>query len=232
MEDQELVAATALHMEQLFDGEGSGHDWWHIRRVWQMALTIGSAEKANLLVVQLAALLHDVADWKFNKGDEEAGPHEAAKWLSELGAKEDIIERVCQIIREVTFKGAGVETKPSSLEAAVVQDADRLDAIGAIGVGRAFAYGGHQNRSMYNPHRSPQLHASFEDYKKDEGATLNHFYEKLFLLKDRLTTPTGKTLAAKRHQFMEQFVMQFLQEWHPDGEIPEAFRLQVSPHES
>lgn len=229
MKEQEhvLVRATAQHVEQLFAGEGSGHDWWHIRRVWHMALKIGKAENADLLVVQLAALLHDIADWKFHGGDEEAGPREAAKWLSSQNASEDLIQQVCQIIREVSFKGAGVETKPSTLEAAVVQDADRLDAIGAIGVGRAFAYGGHKNRSMYDPNHPPQVHASFEEYKKNDGATLNHFYEKLFLLKDRLTTPSGKALAAERHQFMQQFVQQFLTEWHPDENIPYAFRLEL-----
>ncbi|MFC6999677.1 HD domain-containing protein [Rufibacter roseus] len=225
MNEQELVKQTAKHVEALFSGEGSGHDWWHIRRVWQNALKIGQQEKADLLIVQLGALLHDIADWKFHGGDEEAGPREAAKWLRSLQAPEHIITKVCQIIREVSYKGAGVDTEPSTLEAAVVQDADRLDAIGAIGVGRAFAYGGHKNREMYNPHIMPQLHASFEEYKKNSGPTINHFYEKLFLLKDRLNTSTGLQMAEERNNFMKQFVRQFLAEWHPEEDIPESFHV-------
>ncbi|MGV3539641.1 MAG: HD domain-containing protein [Rufibacter sp.] len=225
MNADELIQATACHVEQLFTGEGSGHDWWHIKRVWQNALTIGKQEEVDLLVVQLGALLHDIADWKFHNGDEEAGPRAAQQWLQSLGAGEEVIQSVCLIIREVTFKGAGVSTTPSTLEAQVVQDADRLDAIGAIGIGRAFAYGGHKDREMYNPYIPPQLHGSFEEYKKNQAPTLNHFYEKLFLLKDRLNTRAGKLLAQERHAFMEEFVQRFLQEWHGAGAIPSGFQF-------
>ncbi|RNI30674.1 HD domain-containing protein [Rufibacter latericius] len=223
MNAEELVASTAQHVENLFSGEGSGHDWWHIRRVWQNALYIGRKEPVDVTVVQLGALLHDIADWKFHHGDEEAGPREAEKWLKSQSAPEDLILKVCQIIREVTFKGAGVDTTPSTLEAQVVQDADRLDAIGAIGIGRAFAYGGHKGREMYHPGKEPRLHASFEEYKKNQSPTLNHFYEKLFLLKDRFTTKTGQQLAQERHGYMVQFVQRFLQEWHGEELPPAAF---------
>ncbi|MBC3539707.1 HD domain-containing protein [Rufibacter sediminis] len=225
MNSEELVANTAQHVERLFAGEGSGHDWWHIRRVWQNALLIARQEKVDTTVVQLGALLHDIADWKFHHGDEEAGPRVAREWLLSQSAPEPLIENVCQIIREVTFKGAGVDTTPSTPEAKVVQDADRLDAIGAIGIGRAFAYGGHKGREMYHPGQEPQLHASFEEYKKNQAPTLNHFYEKLFLLKDRFNTATGQQLAQERHAYMQQFVHQFLSEWHGEEVPPAAFRL-------
>ncbi|WP_205500732.1 HD domain-containing protein [Rufibacter psychrotolerans] len=228
MKAEELVAVTAQHVEKLFAGEGSGHDWWHIKRVWQNALQIGRQEQADLTIVQLGALLHDIADWKFHAGDEEAGPRAAREWLASHHAPESLIARVCQIIREVTFKGAGVDTTPSTLEAQVVQDADRLDAIGAIGIGRAFAYGGHKGREMYHPGQAPQLHASFEEYKKNQAPTLNHFYEKLFLLKDRLNTRTGLQMAQERHQYMQQFVQQFLREWHGEEPAPAAFQVDAS----
>jgi uncharacterized protein len=228
MKAEELVAATALHVEKLFTGEGSGHDWWHIKRVWQNAVLINKTEKANQTVVELAALLHDIADWKFHGGDEEAGPRAARTWLESLSAPEQLMEEVCQIIREVSFKGAGVDTTPATLEAQVVQDADRLDAIGAIGVARAFAYGGHKGRELYDPGQEPRLHASFEEYKKNQGPTLNHFYEKLFLLKDRLSTKAGKKLAQERHDFMVQFVQQFLGEWHGQETPPAAFQVDQS----
>ncbi|GGK68075.1 HD domain-containing protein [Rufibacter glacialis] len=228
MNAEELVAVTAQHVERLFAGEGSGHDWWHIKRVWQNALKIGAQEKADLTVVQLGALLHDIADWKFHGGDEEAGPRAAATWLREQEAPETLISDVCQIIREVSFKGAGVDTTPSTLEVQVVQDADRLDAIGAIGIGRAFAYGGFKGREMYHPHQEPLLHASFEEYKKNQGPTLNHFYEKLFLLKERLNTTAGRQLAQERHSYMQEFVRQFLLEWHGEEPAPAAFHLQAN----
>lgn len=228
MNPEELVAVTAQHVESLFAGEGSGHDWWHIRRVWQNALQIGKKEQADLMVVQLGALLHDIADWKFHHGDEEAGPKAAQEWLRSHNAPQELINKVCQIVREVTFKGAGVDTTPSTLEGKVVQDADRLDAIGAIGIGRAFAYGGHKGREMYHPNQAPQLHASFEEYKKNQAPTLNHFYEKLFLLKDRINTVAGQEMAQERHQYMQQFVQQFLQEWHGPEEAPAAFHLETN----
>jgi uncharacterized protein len=167
----------------------------------------------DLEVVELAALLHDIADWKFHGGDYEAGPRAARTWLLSQHVPEATIARVEQIIREVSFKGLGVATPVSSPEAAVVQDADRLDAIGAIGVGRAFAYGGHKGRPMHDPATPPVSHQDFAQYQQSTAPTLNHFYEKLLHLRDRLHTPAARQLAQQRHQFMEQFVAQFLAEW-------------------
>jgi len=213
MEQDELVIKTAAYIKNKFAGEGSGHDWWHIYRVWQNALYLAHHEPVDLQVVQLGALLHDIADWKFNDGDEKAGEVAARNWLQSQHAAEVIIDRVCGIINEVTFKGAEVATPVSSLEGKVVQDADRLDAIGAIGIARAFAYGGFKNREIYNPAEPPLLHQDFAAYKKNNGSSINHFYEKLLLLKDRMQTLTGKKLAEERHDFMQIFLNQFYEEW-------------------
>lgn len=210
----DVIAATAAHMESLFAGEGSGHDWAHIRRVWLMARRLAAAEPgADALVTELAALLHDIADWKFYGGDYEAGPRAARAWLLGQGTDEHLIARVETIIREVSFKGLGVATPVSSLEAALVQDADRLDAIGAIGIARAFAYGGHKGRALHDPAVSPEAHESFASYQKNTAPTLNHFYEKLLHLKDRLNTDAARAVAIQRHAFMENYVARFLAEW-------------------
>lgn len=212
-----VIAATAAFIEAKFQAEGSGHDWPHIRRVWQVAraLAAQTAPPAAIdqEVTELAALLHDIADWKFHGGDYEAGPRAARAWLLSQQVPEATVARVEQVIREVSFKGLGVDTPVTSPEAAVVQDADRLDAIGAIGVGRAFAYGGHKGRPLHDPATPPVAHADFEHYKQSTAPTLNHFYEKLLHLKDRLHTPAARQLAAERHRFMEEFVAQFLREW-------------------
>lgn len=210
---QIIIQKTAEHVKEKFEGEGSGHDWWHIYRVWKCAKEIAKGEKANLFIVELGALLHDIADHKFHGGDEEIGPKKAREWMEQLEIEEEHILHVCQIVKDISFKGAKVSTPMQSLEGEIVQDADRLDAIGAIGIGRAFAFGGSRNREMYNPAHKPTMHSSFEDYKKDNGATLNHFYEKLFLLKDRMNTETAKKMAERRHHFMEEFVERFLSEW-------------------
>lgn len=210
---QKIINQTAAHVRKKFESEGSGHDWWHIQRVWNMAVTIAKQEKADLFIVELAALLHDIADHKFHGGDEEAGPKAAREWLSPLGVEENSIDHICRIIRNVSFKGAEVDTPMHSIEGKIVQDADRLDAIGAIGIARAFAYGGFKNRELYNPEIKPETHDSFEAYKKSDGPTLNHFYEKLLLLKDRMNTETGRQIAGERHKFMEMFITQFLEEW-------------------
>jgi uncharacterized protein len=213
-----VIAATAAFIEEKFASEGSGHDWPHIWRVWQVARTLAAEQPViDQQVAELAALLHDIADWKFHGGDYEAGPRAARAWLASQQVPEATIERVQQVIREVSFKGLGVETPVSSPEAAVVQDADRLDAIGAIGVARAFAYGGHKGRPLHDPAVPPVPHADFEQYKQSTAPTLNHFYEKLLHLKDRLHTPGARRLAARRHQFMEEFVAQFLAEWAGRG---------------
>ncbi|OON67636.1 HD domain-containing protein [Hymenobacter sp. CRA2] len=213
MTDADLVARTAAFVEEKFADEGSGHDWAHIRRVWQVARALAAAEGADAQVTELAALLHDIADWKFHHGDDEAGPRAARAWLSSQGADDTLIARVEEIIREVSFKGAGVATPVSSPEGACVQDADRLDAIGAIGVARAFAYGGHKGRALHDPSLPVVQHGSFAEYKTNSGPTINHFYEKLLHLRERLHTDAARRVAEQRHAFMEQFLEQFLQEW-------------------
>lgn len=213
-----VVEATVAFVRDLFRAEATGHDWWHIFRVWKTACLIGEAEGADLFTVQLGALLHDVADWKFHGGDDGAGPRKAREWLESRKVPETAIAHVCTIIREVTFKGAGVPTPASSLEGMVVQDADRLDALGAMGIARAFAYGGYKGHPMHDPEMPPRLHASFEDYKKSRGTTINHFYEKLLLLKDRMHTETARRLAEERHAFMEAYLRQFFREWEADGQ--------------
>jgi len=208
-----LIGKTAEYVRSLLVGEGSGHDWWHIYRVWKMSVRIAKEENANLLVVELGALLHDIADWKFNDGDEEVGPAKARAWLQSLMVDEEVIAQVCQIVRDISYKGAGVATPMPTIEGQVVQDADRLDAIGAIGIARTFAYGGSKAREMYNPDQSPVLHQSFEQYKMGNGSTINHFYEKLLLLKERMNTATAKRLAQHRHKVMEEFLDEFYLEW-------------------
>lgn len=210
-----MTNQIAKSVEELSKNDSSGHDWWHIYRVVNLAKHIGEKEGVDLHLVETAALLHDLDDWKLSSSNQEGLPI-ARSLLLENGASKDFIERVLAIINEVSFKGAGVETKPSSIEAMVVQDADRLDAIGAIGIARTFAYGGHKNQPLHNPNLKPNLHKDFEEYKKTRTSTINHFYEKLLLLKDRLNTTTAKQLAVKRHQFMEQFLEQFYTEWDID----------------
>lgn len=208
-----MINEIAKSVEEKCQHDSSGHDWWHIYRVVNLAKAIGGKEGADLYVVELAALLHDLDDWKLAPNNQETLPN-ARKLLTDNGASPDIIGRVTSIINEVSFKGAGVETKPSTIEAMVVQDADRLDAIGAIGIARTFAYGGNKNQSLHDPSIKPNLHSSFEEYKNCRTSTINHFYEKLLLLKDRLNTETAKELAIERHRFMEQFLEQFYSEWN------------------
>ncbi len=213
MDKQTVINATADFARKTLEGEGSGHDWWHIHRVRENAMTIGREEGADLFIVELAALLHDIADWKFHDGDAEAGPRVAGEWLVKQGVDAAVIEHVCDIIRKLSFKGAGVNTDMPTLEGKVVQDADRLEAMGAMGVARCFAYGGHKSRPIYDPESQAKPHGSFEEYKKTSGSTINHFYEKLLLLKDRMQTPAGRRLAEGRHAFMETFLKQFFAEW-------------------
>jgi uncharacterized protein len=219
MNRKEILSKTEEHVRNKLEGEGSGHDWWHIHRVRNTALKLGEEEQADLFVVELAALLHDIADHKFHDGDEEIGPATARKWLKGLGVNTTVTDQVCDIIRDVSYKGAEVETPMKTIEGNVVQDADRLDAIGAIGIARTFAYGGYKGRELYNPNTPPESHDSFESYKKSTGPTINHFYEKLFLLKDRMNTSSGRKFAEERHKFMEKFVEQFLKEWDGNHEL-------------
>jgi len=198
--------------ETLKDAEG-GHDWWHIYRVWKSALSINKVEKANNLVVQLGALLHDIADSKFHRGDETIGPTLARKFLENQKVEESTIVQVIDIIENISFRGGFNKDKKKSLELQVVQDADRLDAIGAIGIARAFNYGGFKNRVMHNPSIKPATYNNKETYKKNTAPTINHFYEKLLLLKDQMNTNAGKKMASQRHQFMELYLKQFYLEW-------------------
>ena len=208
-----LVSRVAEHIKARFSGEGSGHDWYHIERVWQLARRLAREEGAVMEIAELGALVHDIADWKFHGGDDAVGPREAERLLREEGAPEALIAPVVDIVATISYKGAGVATPMRTLEGRCVQDADRLDALGAIGIARCFAYGGYAGRALYDPALPPVMHASAEAYKAAKGSSLNHFHEKLLLLKDRMNTPAGLRLAQERHQFMEGFVAQFLREW-------------------
>ena len=212
MTQQAIIQKTAEYIKKEFSGDSSGHDWWHIYRVWKNAITICKYEKANSYIVELAALLHDLDDWKFNESENET-PLRARAWLDSCGVEISAVDKVCEIITHISYKGANVENKMKSLEGFIVQDADRLDAIGAIGIGRAFAYGGYKNRPMYDPGSKPEMHASFEQYKNSKSATINHFYEKLLLLKDMMNTKTAKRIAEQRHEVMLKFLDQFMNEW-------------------
>ena len=213
MYKEQIIIQTEKFVQNKLQGESSGHDWWHVYRVWKNSVYIGERENADLFVTQLAALLHDIADWKFHGGDENIGPEIARKWLEKMNVKENVVSQIIEIIKDISFKGAGVKTPMKTMEGMVVQDADRLDAIGAIGIGRAFAYGGHRGREMYNPDIEPVMHQSFQQYKNNKGPTINHFYEKLLLLKDLMNTETAKEMAKDRHKFMEQFLDRFFKEW-------------------
>lgn len=203
---EQIIQALAERVQRESIAEGS-HDWWHVWRVWQLARRIGRAEGADLEVVELAALCHDLEDWKY-----EHTP-KIKPILNELGVPSQTTSQVLGICQSISFKGAGVADEMPTLEGQVVQDADRLDAIGAIGIARCFAFGGARSRSLYDPTDSPELHASFAAYQSKSGSSLNHFYEKLFLLKDRMHTPTARAMAEARHHYMEGFVQQFLTEW-------------------
>lgn len=197
---------------QLKNAEG-GHDWFHIERVYKNALLIAKEESCNLEVVQLAALLHDIADSKFHNGDETIGPRTAKNFLEQENVSQETITHVLAIIENISFKGGNFEQQFHSKELNIVQDADRLDAIGAIGIARTFNYGGFKNRAIYDPEIKPNLSMSKEEYKNTTAPTINHFYEKLLLLKDKMNTPTGKKIAAERHAFMESFLTRFYSEW-------------------
>lgn len=214
-----IIDSTAQFIREALSKDSSGHDWWHIDRVRRNALKIARDEGADPFVVELAALLHDVADWKFHGGDETAGPRAARDWLERHEVDPAVVDHVCDIIATLSFKGAGVPTEMSTIEGKCVQDGDRLDAIGAIGIARAFAFGGHFGRAMYDPEIPAELHDSFAAYKSKGGPTINHFYEKLLLLKDRMQTESGRRLASQRHQFMQSFLDQFFAEWNGNESV-------------
>ena len=213
MNDSEFVEITiAFVKEKLKDAEG-GHDWFHTERVYKNAIHIASEEEVDPLIVALGALLHDIADSKFNNGDETIGPAIARDFLSKIELDQKRIDHIIKIIENISFKGGRQKRNFSSKELDVVQDADRLDAIGAIGIARCFNYGGFKNRSLYDPAIPPNLAMTKEEYKNSTAPTINHFYEKLLLLKERMNTTTAKRIAAERHTFMEQFLEQFYKEW-------------------
>ncbi|EAZ96910.1 hydrolase, HD family protein [Flavobacteria bacterium BAL38] len=212
----QIINNTILFVKnQLTHAEG-GHDWFHIERVYKNALLIAEEEDCDLIVVKLAALLHDIADSKFHDGDELIGPKTARTFLESQNVSESSIDHVVAIIENISFKGGNFEKKFHSKELEIVQDADRLDAMGAIGIARTFNYGGFKNRAIYDPNIQPNLGMSKEEYKNSTAPTLNHFYEKLLLLKDKMNTKSGKKIAQKRHDFMVTFLAHFYAEW--DGE--------------
>lgn len=214
MEIKKLISDTESFVKSILGEDNSGHDWWHIQRVRTTALQIAKVENADLLIVELAALLHDIDDWKV--AGEYTGQSRARRWLGDSNADPGIIERVCEVIDGVSFKGANVNTTTSDPECKVVQDADRLDAIGAIGIARTFAYGGSRGRGIYNPEIPPVMHNNFNQYQKSNAPTINHFYEKLLLLKDLMQTETGRVYAKQRHEFMLRYLDQFYAEWNGD----------------
>jgi uncharacterized protein len=213
MNKNDIIQKTIAFVKRSLQGAEGGHDWWHIERVHNNTKTIAAREPVNMFIAELAALLHDIADAKFHDGDENVGPQKARAFLESLSVDGNIIEHVENIIRNISFKGGNFTAGFSSAELEVVQDADRLDALGAIGIARAFNYGGFKNREIYNPNITPDMVMDKEAYKRSNAPTLNHFYEKLLLLKDRMNTNTGKRMAEQRHAFMEQYLEQFYAEW-------------------
>lgn len=213
MNQEQIINKTVVFVKEvLADAEG-GHDWWHIYRVWKSVKQIAQSEDVNLFVVELGALLHDIADSKFHDGDETVGPRKARAFLLSQNVEEEVIVHVEHIITNISFGGGNQKQMFKSSELDVIQDADRLDALGAIGIARTFNYGGHKNREIYNPEIKPNLNMSKEEYKKSDAPTLNHFYEKLLLLKDRMNTESGKRMAEQRHEFMNAYLDQFYMEW-------------------
>ncbi len=213
MESTTLIDKTIVFVKTTLAQAEGGHDWFHIERVYKNALLIAATETCNVAIVQLAALLHDIADSKFHDGDETIGPKTARIFLEAENVTPETIDHVIAIIENISFKGGRVERKFSSIELDIVQDADRLDAIGAIGIARTFNYGGFKNRALYHPEIAPNLTMTKEEYKNNEAPTINHFYEKLLLLKDKMNTQTGKQIAQERHRYMEDFLEQFYAEW-------------------
>ena len=208
-----IIDKTIFFVKQQLENAEGGHDWFHIERVYKNSILIAQEEDCDLTVVKLGALLHDIADSKFHDGDETIGPKIARTFLESENVFEETINHVINIIENISFKGGNFENKFSSKELEIVQDADRLDAIGAIGIARTFNYGGFKNRALYDPSIAPNLNMSKEEYKNSNSPTLNHFYEKLLLLKDKMNTATGKKIALERHKYMENFLSQFYAEW-------------------
>ncbi len=213
--DKELIITNTIAFvkETLKNAEG-GHDWFHIERVYNSAKEISKSENVNLFVVELSALLHDIADSKFHNGDETIAPKIIRQFLAEQKVTSEISNHVISIVENISFKGGNFQQKFHSKELAVVQDADRLDAIGAVGIARCFSYGGYKERALYDPEIKPNLHMTKEEYKNSTAPSINHFYEKLLLLKNKMNTESGKKIAEERHLFMQQFLDQFYNEWN------------------
>lgn len=210
----DLVSKTVAYLKANSNPGDSGHDWWHLYRVWQLAKAISAhEEKIDLEIVELAALLHDVPDYKFHDGDKHKGEAHVISVMQELGYSQDLIAKLLPIITNISYLGAGVPDTQTTLEGKIVQDADRLDAIGAIGVARCFAWGGKTGSSMYEPTEKPGFHQTEDEYKTARPSSINHFYEKLLLLKDRMNTKTGKLMAESRHKYLEDFLQEFYAEW-------------------
>ena len=214
MNKQQIISNTVSFVKQTLENAEGGHDWFHILRVWNNAKLIAKNENVDIFIVELGALLHDIADSKFHNGDETVGPKVARAFLEREDVSEEIILHIEQIITNISYKGGNFEQTFTSPELNVIQDADRLDAIGAIGIARCFNYGGFKNRPLYNPEIAPKLNQTKEEYKKSEAPTINHFYEKLLLLKDKMNTVSGKKIAEERHNYMENFLQQFYNEWN------------------
>ena len=216
MDKQVILDKTRDYIKKELSGDGSGHDWWHVVRVTKTAMQIGIKEGADLFIIELGAMLHDLGDFKFHNGDVTVGPRMVTEWLQSIDVDSTTINRIVTIVKEISYKGSDVKTPMSTLEGEIVQDADRLDAMGAIGIARTFAYGGSKNREIHNPNAKPKNHDNFEDYKNSTSPTINHFYEKLLLLKDRMNTETAIKMALKRHEFMVDYLNQFYKEWEGD----------------
>ncbi|RLD68027.1 MAG: phosphohydrolase [Bacteroidetes bacterium] len=214
MTNKEIIEHTVSLIQQQFSSETTGHDWYHIERVWKLAKQIATIEgHSDLFVVEMGALLHDIADHKFHDGDETIGPKVAKEFLERFNIDTKQMTAILDIVKEISFKGKGIPTPMSSKEGEIVQDADRLDAIGAIGIARTFAYGGSKKRSIYDPNIKPICHTSFAAYKTSTSPTINHFYEKLLTLRDKMNTETGKKEAKRRHAFLEEFLQNFYMDW-------------------
>ncbi|WP_037318540.1 HD domain-containing protein [Salegentibacter sp. Hel_I_6] len=214
MNKPQILKNTKTFVKETLKNAEGGHDWFHIQRVWKNAKLIAKNENADLFIVELGALLHDIADSKFHNGDESVGPNVASKFLEKQQVDAEVIDQVVKIIENVSFKGGNIQREFNSIELEIVQDADRLDALGAIGIARTFNYGGFKGRALYDPEIKPDLNMSKEEYKASTAPTINHFYEKLLLLKDRMNTETGKEIAQRRHEFMELYLEQFYAEWN------------------
>ncbi|QOW10522.1 HD domain-containing protein [Kaistella flava (ex Peng et al. 2021)] len=211
---QNLIQNTIVFVKEKLEGAEAGHDWFHIERVWKLSKKIAGAENCNLEVVELSALLHDIADPKFHDGDETLALKISNEFLKSQNVSDELIEQVLFIIKNISFKNRGEVPDVLPIELQIVQDADRIDAIGAIGIARTFNFGGFKNNLMYHPDIQPKLNMAKEEYKKSQGTTINHFHEKLLLLKDLMNTKTGKDLAQERHDFMLNFLDQFSREWN------------------